>query len=109
VNEPESYANVTKKWIPELKHYGKNTPLLLVGTKSDIRDDPVAIQKLPKLGKRLMTEEEGWNLAKDIRAIKYMECSALTRTGLKNVFDEAISIALFGSQNKQKKRGCTIL
>ncbi|XP_042446334.1 rac-like GTP-binding protein 5 [Zingiber officinale] len=34
-----SYENVAKKWIPELRHYAPGVPIILVGTKLDIRDD----------------------------------------------------------------------
>ncbi|KAL5162922.1 Rac-like GTP-binding protein ARAC2 [Glycine soja] len=34
-----SYENISKKWIPELRHYAPNVPIVLVGTKLDLRDD----------------------------------------------------------------------
>nr|KJB11996.1 hypothetical protein B456_002G197500 [Gossypium raimondii] len=34
-----SYENVSKKWIPELRHYAPGVPIILVGTKLDLRDD----------------------------------------------------------------------
>ncbi|KAF8112719.1 hypothetical protein N665_0062s0063 [Sinapis alba] len=34
-----SFENVAKKWIPELRHYAPGVPIVLVGTKLDLRDD----------------------------------------------------------------------
>ena len=46
-------------------------------------------------------------MAKDLGAVKYVECSALTQYKLKDVFDEAIVAALEPPVKKQKK--CIIL
>ena len=50
----------------------------------------------------------GEKLAKELGAVKYVECSALTQKGLKNVFDEAILAALEHTE-QPKKRKCCIL
>ncbi|KAK8503993.1 hypothetical protein V6N12_033210 [Hibiscus sabdariffa] len=34
-----SYENIHKNWILELRHYAPNVPVVLVGTKLDLRDD----------------------------------------------------------------------
>jgi Ras-related C3 botulinum toxin substrate 1 len=95
-----SYENVKTKWIPEIKHHVPFAPFLLVGTKMDLRCDNV---------QQSTTTEEGIALAKELNAKQYVECSALTQEGLKNVFDEAIRWALNKGDQSKKKRGCTIL
>ncbi|PBP15956.1 hypothetical protein BUE80_DR013308 [Diplocarpon rosae] len=49
--------------------------------------------------------------AKDIRAHKYLECSALTQRNLKSVFDEAIRAVLSPRPQPTKKKSskCAIL
>ena len=46
---------------------------------------------------------------KDIQAVKYVECSALTQKGLKQVFDEAIKAVLEPKKKKDKKQPCLLL
>ncbi|KAI9198910.1 hypothetical protein LWI28_024214 [Acer negundo] len=42
-----SYENVYKKWIHELRHYAPNVPVVLVGTKLDLRDDKQFLSNHP--------------------------------------------------------------
>ncbi|XP_056311430.1 ras-related C3 botulinum toxin substrate 1-like [Danio aesculapii] len=44
--DPESFGNVSGKWLPEVRHYCPNTPIILVGTKLELRDDTEIIEKL---------------------------------------------------------------
>ena len=52
---------------------------------------------------------QGLSMAKDVGAVKYLECSALTQKGLKTVFDEAIRAVLCPPPKPKKVRPCRIL
>jgi len=106
---PDSFENVKEKWVPEICHHAPNTPFLLVGTQMDLRDDKQKIQQLAKDKKKPVTVEMGERLAKEVKAVKYVECSALTQQGLKNVFDEAIIAALDPPEPEKHGRRCFFL
>eukprot|EP01120_Amphizonella_sp_Union-15-10_P009612 TRINITY_DN3683_c0_g1_i2.p1 TRINITY_DN3683_c0_g1~~TRINITY_DN3683_c0_g1_i2.p1 ORF type:complete len:271 (-),score=22.16 TRINITY_DN3683_c0_g1_i2:363-1175(-) len=88
-----SYDNILHKWIPEIRHHCPDTPVLLIGTKLDLRDDPAQVERLRMNNRRCVTRDEGISLAKKI-GCQYRECSSLTQEGLKFVFDTAFRIAL---------------
>merc|ERR1711862_1076983 len=110
VNHP-SFINVKDRWYVEIKHHCPNVPMLIVGTKSDLRTDENTLENLKKENKAPITEEEANAMVKDLGTLKFLECSALTRKGLKNVFDEALT-SVVGSDNKPtpstKKKGCLL-
>ncbi|KAK0420922.1 hypothetical protein QR680_014967 [Steinernema hermaphroditum] len=108
VVNPASFENIREKWVPEINHHMPDTPFLLVGTQTDLRDSRSAIESLAKEGRRPVTYAAGERMAKELKAVKYVECSALTQDGLKNVFDEAIIAALY-PRKPRKNRKCTIL
>jgi len=102
---PVSFENVSAKWYPEVMHFCPEVPQILVGTKLDARSDTGLLDKLKAQGQKPVTTEQGQELAKKIKAVKYMECSAKTSEGLKAVFDEAIKAVLF---IKRKKKRCVL-
>jgi len=104
---PASFENISSKWIPEVTHHCPNTPIIVVGTKIDLRDDPEAMDKLASKNLKVVTSEQGDELAQNWRAsnvVKYMECSALTQVGLKDIFDEAIRSVITPAPKKQKAK-----
>ena len=55
-----------------------------------------------------MEQRHGLSMASEIGAVKYMECSARTQEGLKDVFDEAMLAALQPPEEK-KHHICKLL
>ena len=107
---PHSFDNVKSKWWPELCHYAPGCPIVLVGTKADLRDDMAVVHQLKSKGLECISEEQGTQCAKEIGAVAYVECSALTQVGLKNAFDSCIQAALNKSlKAKKKKANCIVL
>ena len=70
-----------------------------------MRDDAAALQRLKEKNLEPISVQMGEQLAKDIGAVKYMECSALTQKGLKDVFDEGIRAVIAPAGKKGGKGG----
>ncbi|KAG5837534.1 rho-related GTP-binding protein RhoG-like [Anguilla anguilla] len=108
IASPPSYENVKHKWHPEVTHHCPSVPILLVGTKKDLRADPEVLKKLKEQNQTTITQQQGAALARQIHAIKYLECSALNQDGIKEVFSEAVK-AFLNPQPAPGKKPCVLL
>ena len=107
---PSAYDNIRTKWYPEITYHAPNVPYLVVGTKTDLRDDKETVSRLAERKLQPMTRAQGEKLAKDIGAVKYVECSALTQDGLKEVFDQAMRAVIHHVPKKvSNKHSCQLL
>ena len=90
ITNPESFENVRTKWLPEIKKHAPGVPFIIVGTKIDLRDDNDTIEFLRGKRRSPVSTADGEQIADELKAHKYMECSALTSKGLIALYDEAI-------------------
>ncbi|KIM29054.1 hypothetical protein M408DRAFT_329077 [Serendipita vermifera MAFF 305830] len=111
IDYPTSLENVTDKWYPEVAHFCEGTPLILVGTKTDLRGDDHTRRMLSAQGLKPVSPEQGGAVAKEIGA-KYIECSAKTGQGLQDVFTLALRESMKGSRWTKisgKTRKCVLM
>jgi Ras-related C3 botulinum toxin substrate 1 len=99
-----AFENVKSKWVPEIQHHAPGTPFILVGTKLDLRNDT----RYANDGK-FISRAQGEGLKEELKSFKYLECSARTQEGLKQVFDEAIRCVLINQNTTTKKKKCLML
>ncbi|MES1914860.1 MAG: hypothetical protein MHM6MM_006888 [Cercozoa sp. M6MM] len=110
VTQPDSLANVKSKWHPEVNHHCPGVPWILVGTKVDLRDNEQQVRELSAKGMVPISTQQGRECARQLGAVKYIECSALTRTNVGLVFDEAV-LAVTDTQNesRRQRKTCVIV
>ena len=94
IASPPSLEHVKAKWYPEVSHHCPGVPIILVGTKIDLREDEETLMKLKEKKLAPINQTAGLLMAKEIDAAKYVECSALTQRGVKTVFDEAVRVIM---------------
>ncbi|RMZ83562.1 hypothetical protein DV738_g896, partial [Chaetothyriales sp. CBS 135597] len=114
--------NSLENWYPEVTHFCPNTPLILVGLKSDLRNKRTCVELLRSQGLTPVTPEQGQAVARQMGAA-YIECSAKEGRGINDVFQMAINTAVQAEEEsyerqpdikgnkvkKAKKRKCNFL
>ena len=94
IDSPTSATSVIEKWIPEVRHFCGQCPVILVGCKKDLRTDSETIIRLKQDNEKPVSSEVGRQIAIEIKADCYMECSAKTREGVQDVFIQAARLSL---------------
>ncbi|KAK9404576.1 rho-related GTP-binding protein RhoC [Crotalus adamanteus] len=107
IDSPDSLENIPEKWTPEVKHFCPNVPIILVGNKKDLRNDEHTRRELTKMKQEPVKPEDGRDMANRINAFGYLECSAKTKDGVREVFEMATRAALQVRKNKRRK-GCPL-
>lgn len=84
IDSPDSLENIPEEWTPEVHLCCPHMPVILVGNKEDLRNDPHTQLYLAKM------KENPWRprkavqcLAEKIIAYGYFECSAKTKDGVR--------------------------
>jgi len=114
---PTSLENVENVWVPEISEHCPGTPFILVGLKSDLREE---FEQNPEYfrsqGMEPVSTAKGMEMKKKINACAYVECSALKMLNLTEVFDEVVRYAINPpsnlSQNTQTSGdgcGCEVI
>ncbi|BAO42116.1 GTP-binding protein Rho1 [Kluyveromyces marxianus] len=116
IDLPDSLENVMEKWISEVLHFCQGVPIILVGCKADLRNDPQVVEELRAQGLEPVSQAQAQEVADQIGAVDYIECSAKTGYGVREVFEAATRASLVGKQGKSKpktksskKKKCTVL
>lgn len=107
VDSMDSLENIKEKWYQEVQHFCPNVPIILVGNKKDLRNDEQILHDLVKSRMEMVRPEDGRKVCEQIRAHAYLECSAKTKEGIREVFEEATRAALF--TKRKKKTGCELI
>jgi Ras family protein A len=107
IDSPDSLENIPEKWTPEVRHFCPNVPIILVGNKKDLRHDETTKRELMKMKQEPVRPEEGKAVAEKINAFAYLECSAKTKDGVRQVFETATRAAL--QTKKKRKSGCLLI
>ena len=106
IDSTDSLENIQAKWVPEVHHFCPNVPFILVGNKIDLRNDENKKQELIEKKQEMVRPEVGQAMAEKIGAFCYLECSAKTKKGVREVFETATRAAL---QERKQTQQCQLL
>ncbi|XP_052314018.1 rho-related GTP-binding protein RhoF-like isoform X2 [Oncorhynchus keta] len=89
VTNPTSFENVLIKWYPEVNHFCRDVPVILIGCKTDLRKDKERTRRLKAMDQAPITYTQGEETRRHMSAELYLECSAKYRENVEDIFRDA--------------------
>ncbi|KAM9965637.1 hypothetical protein ACTFIR_005808 [Dictyostelium discoideum] len=101
ISDRDSFNNCLTKWNFEIKQNYPSIPVVLCGIKTDLREEENLVYKNSIDNSHFISFSEGVNMANEIDAVGYYECSSLKKKGLSELFDV---LAIVGHSNILTKK-----
>jgi GTPase SAR1 family protein len=95
----ESFDNIQKKWILEIRENAPGRPVILVGAKIDLRETFDGSRSSQLQSVTTVTKHMGENLAKEIGAVAFFEVSSLKQINHRSPF-QRMAEELIGPADK---------
>ena len=120
VDSKDSLENVESKWVGEIQENCPGVKIVLVALKCDLREnnededeDATAATGAAEGAQRekrpMIDYNQGLDVARRIKAMRYLECSAMKNRGVNEAFTEAARVALSVKPSGEKDSKCVIM
>lgn len=115
VDSKDSLENVESKWVGEIQENCPGVKLVLVALKCDLRengeeeDENAAPATEQREKKPMIDYNQGLDVARRIKAMRYLECSAMRNRGVNEAFTEAARVALSVKPAGENDSSCTVM
>lgn len=117
VDSKDSLENVESKWVGEIQENCPNVKLVLVALKCDLRENTDEDDEAGASGtdgaqrekKPMIDYNQGLDVARRIKAMRYLECSAMRNRGVNEAFTEAARVALSVKPSGEGDSKCVVM
>lgn len=104
VVSPASLESVITKWQPEIRRWCPHTPLVLVGTEAQRREDQKTCTRLARAQLRPVSVWEGQACAQLLGALVYVECASPHAPSWASLMDTILSSSSSSSSPSSSHR-----
>ncbi|KAF2161546.1 hypothetical protein M409DRAFT_27944 [Zasmidium cellare ATCC 36951] len=92
ITDPVSFGHVRTKWHPRVRHdAAQDVPIILVGLRSNWRNDAGILEMLAKNNKVTTLYDEGRQMFEEIGAVEYVEFAATVPGDADKVVDAVVA------------------